>query len=167
MSNAPATEPQINFIKSLRDSRGLAPLSDEVYAQVTKADASEAITKLKEMPKAAKPAIETPNQDEVPAGRYALKADDGQVYFFKVEHGKDRWAGYTFVKRQSSDDLYPVKDPAKRANILKRIAADMYGAMALYGKEIGRCGHCHKTLTSDWREKGIGPICAKNMGWEG
>lgn len=171
MSNA-----QRNFIDSLREQLGLEPLTDAHYFRpdgtpvMSKQQASEVIGNLLEQkrnaPKPAAPA--KADSPEVPAGRYALtNEDDGQVYFFKVEHGKagTRWEGYTFVKRQSSDDLYPVKDATKRNNVLKLIAADVPAAMALYGKEIGRCGHCHKTLTSEWRERGIGPVCARKMGW--
>ena len=171
MSNA-----QRNFIDSLREQLGLDTLTDADYynadgtPKLSKAQASDVIGQLlakkDAMPKdAPKPKSNAP---EVPAGRYALKSDqDGEVYFFKVEKGKDgtRWEGYTFLKRQSSDDLWPIKNAEKRNRILGQIAADVPAAMALYGKEIGRCGHCHKTLTSEWRERGIGPVCARKMGW--
>lgn len=99
-------------------------------------------------------------------GRYAVEID-GVLKFFKVDKPTEgRWAGYTFVKVQASDDLYNIRDRAYRERILAIIAEDPQGAMLRYGKEIGKCGHCGRTLTNeDSRERGIGPICADKMGW--
>jgi hypothetical protein len=175
-----ATTKQVNFIIKLRAERNLEAIAADVIARADIATASNAIETLLAMPKpqAARQAGPCPtpvvSQDEVPAGRYALEVAGGEdtdgepvIKFYKIEHGKagTRWEGYTFVKAQASDDLYPIKAPAERERILKAIAADMPGAMALYGREIGRCGHCHKVLTSEWRKKGIGPICYGKMGW--
>jgi hypothetical protein len=51
--------------------------------------------------------------------------------------------------------------------VLERIACteNIAGAMAAYGREIGRCGRCHRTLTDeDSRAAGLGPDCASKMG---
>lgn len=108
---------------------------------------------------AAKPA-------RVPEGRYAIQEGD-VVKFYRVTHGKDggRWAGYTFVEAQASDDHWPIKNRTAREAILRAIGKDIAAAMALYGMELGKCGHCGRTLTSDWRKKGIGPVCAQKMGF--
>jgi ferredoxin len=97
----------------------------------------------------------------VPEGRYALNTDDG-VKFYRVEHGAKggKWAGFVFVSAQASDDLHPIRNRTTRQSILDAIAADVEGATALYGRELGVCGRCGKTLTSEWREKGIGPVCS-------
>ena len=43
----------------------------------------------------------------------------------------------------------------------KIIAAGAEDAMRRYGREIGECGHCGRTLTNDAsRAAGIGPVCA-------
>jgi hypothetical protein len=35
-----------------------------------------------------------------------------------------------------------------------------------YGKELGRCGICNRTLTNnDSIALGIGPVCAEKVGW--
>jgi hypothetical protein len=52
--------------------------------------------------------------------------------------------------------------------VLERIACtdDVAGALAAYGREIGRCGRCHRTLTDeDSRAAGLGPDCASKMGF--
>lgn len=103
----------------------------------------------------------------VPDGRYAIERE-GKVMFYKVENGKadSRWAGYTFLKVQASDDLYPVKDKDARKEILAAIAQDPRAASIAYGKEIGACGVCNRTLTDpDSIAAGIGPVCQENNGW--
>lgn len=168
MSNAPATTKQLSFIASLRAERDLAPLTDDVIAQVTKDMASKAIKTLLEMPKPQRtPTPQAPTHD-VPAGRYALVSEqDGKTYFFRVDRPTEgRWNGYTFVKVQAGDDLWPLKDAAKRANVLAQIAADPEAASKRYGHEIGSCGVCGRTLTDEQsRADGIGPICKDKMGW--
>jgi hypothetical protein len=103
----------------------------------------------------------------VPDGRYAITRND-KVMFYKVENGKagSRWEGYTFLKVQASDDLFPVKDKDARTEILAAIAQDPRAASIAYGKEIGACGLCNITLTHpDSIANGIGPICAGKQGW--
>jgi hypothetical protein len=104
---------------------------------------------------------------EVPAGRYAIENDEGTLGFFQVDRPTEgRWAGYTFVKYQASDETYPVRDKAKRERILSKIAQDVKSAMLTYGREIGACGHCGRTLTDeDSRNAGIGPVCAGKVSW--
>ena len=102
----------------------------------------------------------------VPEGRYALREDDGTVKFYRVEHGKagGKWAGYVFVSAQASDDLYPIRNRDSRNAILTAIGADPQAAVALYGQELGVCGRCGLTLTSEYRKLGIGPVCI-NKAW--
>jgi len=101
----------------------------------------------------------------VPEGRYALRVD-GVVKFYRVEHGAKggKWEGFVFVSAQASDDLHPIRNRQHRTAILDAIAADLQGAVVLYGKELGVCGRCGATLTSEWREQGIGPVCV-NKAW--
>ena len=98
-------------------------------------------------------------------GRYAVEYNEG-LRFYKVENGKEgtRWEGYTFLKVQASDDLYPIKDREARTAILALIAADPQAALARYGQEIGKCGRCNRTLTdAESRARGIGPECIKAL----
>jgi hypothetical protein len=106
---------------------------------------------------------------KVEPGRYAIhngpKADNG-ISFYKVDRPDEgRWAGKTFVKQLLSDNETRLS-VARAYAVLTALAADPQGAMLLYGQKIGQCGHCGRTLTNeDSRARGIGPICAKNMGW--
>ena len=50
--------------------------------------------------------------------------------------------------------------------ILLRIADAPAMYAELYGKLIGKCGVCGRTLTNDEsRARGIGPVCAERWGW--
>jgi hypothetical protein len=105
---------------------------------------------------------------EVPAGRYAVTGEDGTTKFYRVDRPTEgRWVGYVFVKVQAGDDLYNVYNRQARNTILAKIAADgVQEAMLRYGREIGNCGHCGRTLTNEEsRAAGIGPVCRGKMGW--
>jgi hypothetical protein len=67
---------------------------------------------------------------------------------------------------QASDELYPVRNKIARDEILNLIAANPKEAMLRYGKELGHCGHCGRTLTDETsRSLGIGPVCRGKLGW--
>lgn len=117
------------------------------------------------VPAAAPQAPVVPLPD-VPAGHYAVETEAGHLAFYEVDRPTEgRWAGRTFVSVLASDERHPVRGAATAA-VLAKIAADPRAAMLRYGQEIGRCGHCHRTLTQeDSRRRGIGPICAQGMGF--
>jgi hypothetical protein len=95
-----------------------------------------------------------------PHGRYAVTMPDDKLHFYSFDAGKNRWEGYTFVKEQFSDDFVGIRDKGRRAEIIRRVAADPEEAMLRYGREIGKCGHCGRTLTNEEsRRVGIGPVC--------
>lgn len=102
----------------------------------------------------------------VPSGRYAIERE-GTLKFYKVDRPTEgRWAGKTFVSVQASDELHSVRSYTERRAILVEIAKDSQAAMERYGRELGRCGHCGRTLTNEEsRARGIGPVCAQRMGW--
>lgn len=161
---------QMRFLATLLDERDY---SGHQYADrvgeidraegkpVTFAGASALITELKTCPSA-----EAANTTDVPAGRYAVENSDGDLRFYKVDTPTEgRWAGHVFVAVQASDDMHPVRGRAKGA-VLAKIADDPAEASARYGREIGRCGLCGRTLTDeDSRARGIGPVCADKHGW--
>jgi hypothetical protein len=91
------------------------------------------------------------------ATRYALRDKDGEVLFYRVKAG--RKPGFYFVDVQASDETYPIRNPGRKDAILRAIAANPEAALALYGQEIGACGRCGRTLTSEYRKLGIGPVC--------
>jgi hypothetical protein len=99
---------------------------------------------------------------EVPAGRYAVvDPTDSVLKFFKLDRPTaGKWAGYTFLKIQASDELFPVRDRAKKSMIMAEIAKDVEAAARAYGQKLGRCYACGRTLTdATSRELGIGPDC--------
>lgn len=99
---------------------------------------------------------------DVKAGRYALVDCNGIVKFFKVDRPTEgKWKGWTFLSAQASDDFWPIRDRARKAEILSQIASDPYAALVRYGRELGVCGVCGRALTdAESRANGIGPICA-------
>jgi len=103
----------------------------------------------------------------VPDGRYAVKTNDGQLAFYRVTSPEEgRWAGFTFVEQQLSDDFHAVRNPQVKLGILHKIAEDPKTAMLEYGRAIGRCGHCGRTLTNEEsRAAGIGPVCRSRWTW--
>lgn len=112
-------------------------------------------------------------RDDVPAARYAITGDDGTTDFYKVDRPTEgRWAGYVFVKLIvgggfEGADTEQRLGMKQQATILDRIAeAGVAESMMRYGREIGKCGHCGRTLTDETsRAKGIGPVCEDNLGW--
>jgi uncharacterized protein DUF6011 len=158
----PASTAQTDLITRLLGEKDLTGTPFEGHAAAPEGltggkggSASAAITALFALPRGAATAA-----PEVPAGRYAVE-HEGTLKFYRVDRPTEgRWAGYTFVKVQASDDLYPVRGRAA-ASVLTAIAADPREAMLRYGREIGSCGHCGRTLTDDAsRAAGIGPVCA-------
>lgn len=109
----------------------------------------------------------------VGAGWYAVDhPEDGVLRFLRVDTPDEgKWRGYRFVKIQASDDFYKLGSQRPngryygKSHALVRALAQMtdeerYGAMARYGREIGACGVCNRTLTDETSRKlGIGPVC--------
>lgn len=168
------SEKQNDLIRTLAAERDLTALSDVQQAYLARVlagevvpsggrggGASRIIDALFALPR--KPA---PEAVEVPAGRYAVELGGRNVVeFFRVDRPTEgKWAGWTFVKQQASDDEWPVKG-ARKTEVLAAIAIDPQAALLLYGQEIGSCGNCGRTLTDDIsREMGIGPDCAAHLG---
>jgi hypothetical protein len=175
-----ATEPQLNYIYGLAEKRDISKASLELQAwlktpialeNATNQEVQMILAALKELPlKVNEP---TPNSElaqveaKVDKGFYFIvDPTDNTEKFFRVDKPEppSRWSGYTFIKVQASDYLYPVKDTQHRLAILKTIAADPITAMNEYGIRLGVCGSCGRTLTArDSRLRGMGPICAARI----
>ena len=92
---------------------------------------------------------------QVADGRYAVTKDDGTLMFYSVKKGKF----VTFVDVWASDARWPIKNTDEKKRILAAIAADP-DAGPRFGREIGRCYVCGRTLTDETsRRLGIGPVC--------
>jgi hypothetical protein len=103
----------------------------------------------------------------IPAGRYAVADSiDGVLKFYQIDKPKEgRWQGFTFLKVFASDTTYPIKDYARKTQLLNLIAKNPTEAMKRYGQEIGTCGCCGRQLTdAESRAYGIGPICRVKLG---
>lgn len=134
-----------------------------------RADVSAKIDWLKDQPKLVNSGVGTESYD-VPAGRYAVRYEiqgAPKTVFLKVSRPTDGpFAGRVFVNIQAGDELHRVA-PAARDLFLRMIEeAGLAEASKLYGREIGSCGVCGRTLTDeDSRTAGIGPKCAAKTGW--
>lgn len=161
---APLTDKQKNFIFSLVAERDLShsgkTLTEirEMISGLSRTKASEWIARLLELPKLAD------RDNDVPAGRYAIQFP-GLVRFYKVDRPTEgKWAGWTFVKIQAGDEHHSVNDREFVLNLIRE--AGVRESMELYGRELGSCGHCGRTLTNEEsRARGIGPVCAGRMGF--
>jgi hypothetical protein len=187
-----ASDKQKKFINDLLDQRdlrasakinepteaGYADAIETIRSQVdglTKRQASEWIECLLKFPKLHQPrqgsgysvaANRNCPLPEVPEGRYAIE-HEGTLKFYRVDKPTEgRWAGFTFLSVQASDELYPIKNFDAKREILTSIAVDPRAASARYGHELGSCGVCGRILTNEEsRELGIGPVCARKHGW--
>lgn len=95
-------------------------------------------------------------------GFYAVNDPlDGILKFYKISiPKKGKWLGYIFVSVQASSDFYPIKNREHREAIINEILKNPLECMKRYGREIGSCAICGRTLTDDLsRDRGIGPIC--------
>lgn len=80
----------------------------------------------------------------------ALYVKRGQDYLGKIADGR------FFASRECSAET--------EAQVLKFVADPAEAAKA-YGQETGICCVCNAELKSEWRLRGIGPVCAKKYGW--
>lgn len=170
------SQAQINFLGKLCGERGLTSqdIAKTFRRPANNAEFTTIINWVKAQPvKAIETTSPTPAAPQVSdlsgvapleadgsskAWRYALRdAVDGTVKFYRVKRG--RKTGYFFVDVQASDETYSIKSIAHKNAILRAIAQDPRSALALYGQEIGSCGRCGRTLTSEYRKLGIGPVC--------
>lgn len=128
------------------------------------------VTKLIDGLKASPRRKDSPIPD-VPVGRYALVEDGGAatggiLRFYQVNESKagNLWLQQLFGAPGDYRKEY-VKG-MRAARIMKAIHEDPQEAGLRYGKESGVCGVCRSPLTNAHSlERGIGPVCAKKMGW--
>jgi len=99
---------------------------------------------------------------EVPAGRYAVDSNEGELRFYQVWRPKDNpnvWRLYVMFGPSQG----PVHRGAQDA-IMNKIAANPREAAIRFGMEIGACSNCGRRLTNHIsRALGIGPVCGGRM----
>lgn len=176
-TESPATDRTVEYLLDLLNTREFeitepgVTLEDlvERAPRLSQASASRWIERLKDKPRKA--AASRGNHDgiatEVPAGHYAVTGEDGTTDFYRVDRpDKGKWAGYTFVKLQLSDNYENLSFKNTRVILKKIEEAGPREAAIRYGKELGRCSICNRTLTNnDSIARGIGPVCAAERGW--
>jgi Family of unknown function (DUF6011) len=159
-----ATQKQLDFLSSLAVVRPKWAKERKIKkGEMTKRQASELIQEA-----LATPAERTRDETlpNVPEGYYAIDID-GTVKFYRVTRPTEgKWKGRLFVSVQASDDFYSVKNKEKILEILEAILDQgVKISQARYGKEIGRCGICNRTLTDEVSiARGIGPVCLGKWG---
>jgi hypothetical protein len=159
---------QVNAMDHEEYAAHIARVKEQVKT-VTKARASQIIESLLALPddktdnRATATAGSQSTTANVEAGRYAIVRDE-VTKFYRVDRPTEgKWAGYTFVKVQASEEWYPVKGAYKH-QVLEQIAKEPAEAMQRYGQELGQCGRCGRTLTDETsRALGIGPVCREEM----
>jgi hypothetical protein len=181
------TEAQVKFINDLLADlaevasadavKGLRQSYRDMYTTraLTKDRASQEIDSLKDLLRigrehAKKMGQEVPAQRKemadgpinlVPAGRYAFTGNEGQTVFVHVVKFD---SGAFIVKQQVGDDTQRMTRVVARAALQKILDAGIEESSTRYGRELGICGVCGRTLTNeDSRQRGIGPICASKL----
>lgn len=186
----PATNAQINFIRSLSDRTGYDP---DLSLIRTKGDASRMIDWLKKQAAVAPARKELHVEDKIlpkrmldliDEGRYAIRSDDGDEYIFlrvsRPKTGRER--GSTKIQTQHGDSLVTQYQVSAHDTVIKRrhsrvkgmhlsdilinLMANQKQAAVDYGQRIERCCRCGRELTdarSQWF--GIGPECEQHWPW--
>lgn len=167
-ANEPATGRQIEYISGLMEQKGITLNADILLkrSRLTKGKAGNWIAKLRQMPTVE--ATRRAYWPGVPDGYYAIEDRTGVIKFYRVSTGGKgtKWEGHRFLQVQASDSLYPLKNKDAREAVFSVIAQDARAASVRYGKELGRCGVCRRTLTDpDSIADGIGPVCRERQGW--
>lgn len=110
---------------------------------------------------------------KVPSGMYAVPNGETRLKV-QIKRGTGKWQGWIFVSDGAvygQARHYGAQKPGetyrgKIEEALRAIAADPRTASQAYGRLTGSCGVCGRHLEDkDSVKRGIGPICADNMGW--
>jgi len=124
--------------------------------------ASEVITRLLKLPRKSGASAKWASFPDIPAGRYAVDSNEGELRFYQVWRPKDNPSVFRLYVLHGPDSS-PVHFNAQNA-IMEKIHADIEGAAVRFGHEIGACSQCGRRLTNRIsRELGIGPICGGRM----
>ena len=99
------------------------------------------------------------NKSGKPMPMYYAVEIDGVTKFYRVKAGTK--PGWWWIDAQASDDFHSIRNVATKNTILRAIIDQGAEECARnYGRLIGSCGRCHRTLTdATSRANGIGPEC--------
>lgn len=171
------TQGRANLIKDMMQERGITPqqmLERFPNRPSTREEFQDIFAWLKEQGKKAEASTPAPAaQAMLPTGKrgygyYAIPAGElgyAKPHFFRVKNARNGATQY--LDEKAGPDLYPVRG-ARKAEVMKWLAAHEQEAGALYGQLIGNCRFCHKDLTDEdnpYKKLGAGPDCGpKYMG---
>lgn len=97
---------------------------------------------------------------DVPEGRYAVEVD-GVLKFYSVDVSDN---GFVKAFVWASDEQHELPFKAMVAVLDLIVAVTPLEASKAFGRAIGKCGKCHRTLTDpNSRAAGIGPVCAGRL----
>ena len=90
----------------------------------------------------------------------AASANPGALYV--KQSGGDR----TYLGKIAQGRFFAAREctPADAAKV-QAFVADPAEAAKVYGQTTGTCCICNATLRSEWKHRGIGPVCAEKFGW--
>lgn len=177
LSSERPTEKQAGFIRGLIAERDLSKLTDkqqkwlaDEYAKpmevqftgVSVKRASDIITQLLALP-VRTDIVQKQNSGlpDVPAGRYAVESDEGELRFYRLWIGK---TGYKKLYVLHGPDSTEIPYKAALGVLGKIFRAGVVECAQRYGREIGSCSNCGRRLTNRIsRELGIGPVCGGRM----
>lgn len=99
---------------------------------------------------------------QLPAGRYAVENDQGELRFYKKWVSQDGKLHRIYVQHGYSESGIPL--PGQIGVAKKILAAGVRECAIRYGMEIGACSNCGRRLTNRIsRALGIGPVCGGRM----
>jgi hypothetical protein len=120
---------------------------------------SDKISALIEAKKTALRIQTAPERPNVPTGRYAAGPEDA-TKFYRVVNKDGRYSLFVYA----SDEQHLISNWATVLHVLREIEVDPQAAAVRFGKEIGRCYACGRTLTDPVsRELGLGPDCRNKL----
>lgn len=171
------TDAQLRFLRGLWAEKRVDQLSKERFdwldAQFSKPEeeqfagvpvrrASDIIDGLKKLPTRENIVRrQNPEAANVPAGRYAVENEDGELRFYRLWVGK---TGYMKLYVLHGPDSSEIPYPAMVAILKKIEQVGVREAAIRFGLEIGACSNCGRRLTNRIsRELGIGPVCGGRM----
>lgn len=175
-----ASEPQLNYLRKLRDGKDLSSLSeaqqdwlastdfDTFPSELPKARMIVVIDQLKDLPWMKR---DRSFKSDLPDGRYGIKDVPGhknKVSFFQLRTPKQGdWVGYQFTDQiVGHGKRFAVKETATRTKIHELIKEQgVTECLQRFGIEFKHCGRCGRELTDDTsRARGIGPDCWAILG---
>lgn len=157
------THRQRTFIANLFGERVTDGIVVPPLEEMTTRMASQMISQLLKAPR--KPREADKPLGSVPDGRYAVDTPTGVKFYIFRTADTGSYHGFQFVSRQSGDNRLRISKDERIFATKAVLEAGTMPAMLRYGRELGVCGHCGRSLTDeDSRARGIGPVCAKMIG---